>query len=157
MDGVKSPDDPHPFRASLAVLASVLPVSNWVWLAKRRAPVRDWVLNILALCVIAAVVVVMIRVTSAFSPRPLLQLGVFRINPHALQWCVAGLGTFVVINLAQSLRRADRPTFAVISRSPSLLLCIAVGSLQTMINYGVMGFTPSFIMKSYGLSPARTG
>ena len=26
-----------------------------------------------------------------------------------------------------------------------------------MINYGAMGFTPSFLMKHYGLSPATTG
>ena len=26
-----------------------------------------------------------------------------------------------------------------------------------MINYGIMGFTPSFLMKHYGLSPAATG
>ena len=45
----------------------------------------------------------------------------------------------------------------VITRSPALLLCIAIGSLQTMINYGIMGFTPSFLMKHYGLSPTVTG
>jgi MFS family permease len=45
----------------------------------------------------------------------------------------------------------------VITRSPALLLCMAIGSLQTMINYGIMGFTPSFLMKHYGLSPTVTG
>jgi MFS family permease len=34
---------------------------------------------------------------------------------------------------------------------------MGVGSLQTMINYGVMGFTPSFLMRHYDLSPTRTG
>src|SRR5207253_6559239 len=52
---------------------------------------------------------------------------------------------------------ADRPTFEVITRSPALLLCMGVGALQMMINYGTMGFTPSFLMKHYGLSPATTG
>src|SRR5207244_5679453 len=42
-------------------------------------------------------------------------------------------------------------------RSPALLLCLGVGALQMMINYGTMGFTPSFLMKHYGLSPATTG
>jgi MFS family permease len=45
----------------------------------------------------------------------------------------------------------------VITKSPSLLLCMAVGSLQMMINYGVMGFTPSFLMKHYELSATKTG
>src|SRR2546430_9704018 len=34
---------------------------------------------------------------------------------------------------------------------------MGVGALQMMINYGTMGFTPSFLMKHYGLSPATTG
>src|SRR2546429_8654622 len=34
---------------------------------------------------------------------------------------------------------------------------MGVGELQMMINYGIMGFTPSFLMKHYGLSPATTG
>ena len=63
----------------------------------------------------------------------------------------------VVVNLLQRLQLADRPTFEVITRSPALLLCIGVGALQMMINYGTMGFTPSFLMKHYGLSPATTG
>ena len=79
------------------------------------------------------------------------------VNPHALQWTVVGFGIFVVFNLLQSLKYADRPAFMVITRSPALLLCIAIGSLQTMINYGIMGFTPSFLMKHYGLSPTATG
>src|SRR5262249_2527704 len=41
--------------------------------------------------------------------------------------------------------------------SPSLRLCMTIGALQTMINYGIMGFTPSFIMKNYHSSPGATG
>jgi MFS family permease len=157
MEGIESPPDPHPFRASLAVLGSVVPGLNWLWLASRRASARYWVVNLLGLGLIIVVVVMLVRATSAFSPRPPLHLGGLSVNPHALQWGVAGFGAFVVLNLIQSLRLLDRPTFAVITRSPALLLCMAVGSLQMMINYGVMGFTPSFLMKRYGLSPAATG
>jgi MFS family permease len=41
--------------------------------------------------------------------------------------------------------------------SPSLLLLFVVGGLQTAINYGVMGFTPSFLIREYGLDQATTG
>jgi len=34
---------------------------------------------------------------------------------------------------------------------------MGIAALQMMINYGTMGFTPSFLMKHYGLSPATTG
>src|SRR5262249_34100324 len=157
MDGIESPPDPHPFRASLAVLGSVLPVFNWLWLAARKASARDWLANLATLAPGVVVVGVMTQFTSCLSPRPPLQLGGLGVNPHTLQWCVAGFGACVVLNLIYSLRLVDRPTFALITRSPSLLLCMAIGSLQMMINYGTMGFTPSFLMKSYGLSPSTTG
>ena len=79
------------------------------------------------------------------------------ISPHALQWSVIGFGLFVVANLLQSLRRSDPPAFAVLATSPALILCMLIGALQSLINYGVMGFTPSFLMRSYGLSPGITG
>jgi MFS family permease len=79
------------------------------------------------------------------------------VSPHALQWAVVGFGALVVFNLLQRLRIADRPTFEVITRSPALLLCLGIAALQMMINYGTMGFTPSFLMNRYGLSPAATG
>jgi MFS family permease len=68
-----------------------------------------------------------------------------------------GFGALVVVNLLQRLRLADRPTFVCVTRSPALLLCLGIAALQMMINYGTMGFTPSFLMKHYRLSPAATG
>jgi MFS family permease len=118
---------------------------------------RDWRVNFLALAIIATAMVMLTWITSALSPRPPLNFGVLTLNPHALQWGVVGFGMFTVLNLLQSLRVADPPAFAVITGSRSLLLCIAIGALQMMINYGVMGFTPSFLMKHFGLSPAQTG
>ena len=157
MDGIRSPQDPHPVRASLAVLGSVAPVANWWALARRKASMRDWCVNLLALTIIVIAMAVVTWITTTLSPRPKLNFGVLTLSPHALQWGVIGFGMFAVLNLLQSLRVADPPAFAVITGSRSLLLCIAVGSLQMMINYGVMGFTPSFLMKHFGLSPAKTG
>jgi MFS family permease len=157
MDGIESPPDPHPVRASLGVLASVTPVLNWLALARRRASARYWRDNFLALALIVAAMTALARLASAMSPRPPLHFGALEVNPHTLQWTIVGFGIFVVFNLLQSMRLSDRATFTVITQSPSLLLCMAVGSLQMMVNYGVMGFTPSFLMKRYGLSPATTG
>jgi MFS family permease len=56
----------------------------------------------------------------------------------------------------QSLRLTDRPTYNVVF-SPSIILLMVVGGFQTSINYGVMGFTPSFLNRAFGLSPAETG
>ena len=73
-----------------------------------------------------------------------------------LQWFVVGFGAFVILNMFQRLKLTDRPTYNVVL-SPSLILLMVVGGLQTSINYGVMGFTPSYLMREFGLSPAETG
>ncbi|MGN6454512.1 MAG: MFS transporter [Steroidobacteraceae bacterium] len=157
MDGIESPPDPHPFRASLALLGAVTPGANWLALASRRAGAGYWVVNLAATVVVIAAAGLLTRLTAALSPRPPLHFGSLAVSPHLLQWAVVGFGALVIVNLLQRLSLADRPTFEVITRSPALLLCFGVAALQMMINYGTMGFTPSFLMKHYGLSPAATG
>jgi MFS family permease len=100
--------------------------------------------------------VILAKVCAHLSPRPDLVFGSFSISPHTLQWSVIGFGAFVIINLLQGLSLSDKPTFAVISKSPTLIMVMAVGALQSIINYGIMGFTPSFLMKTYDLSMKDT-
>jgi MFS family permease len=157
LDGIESPPDPHPFRASLALLGAVTPGPNWLALAGRRASARYWGVSLSATLLVIAAAMVLTRITSALSPRPPLHLGSLAVSPHVLQWSVVGFGALVVVNLLQRLSLADRPAFEVIRGSPALLLCLGIAALQMMINYGTMGFTPSFLMKHYGLSPAATG
>jgi MFS family permease len=156
MDGMISPPDPHPFQASGGVLAAIMPVTNWVSLWRRGATGRDWLVNIGGLVFICTTMVLATRWASGFSPRPDLDLGGYSVNPHALQWSVVGFGSYVTLNLLQTLRLSDRPVFTLLAKSPSVAMAIAAGSLQMMINYGVMGFTPSFIMKNYGASLSET-
>lgn len=156
IEGIETPKDPHPFKASAAMLGAVTPGTNWFLLWHRGASAKQWTINLVGLALIAIFVVSMISWTQSFSPRPPLEIGAFQLNPHVLQWLVVGFGLFVVLNLFQSFKLTDAPTAAVVL-SPSLLMLILVGGLQTAINYGVMGFTPSFIMRSYGLSAGETG
>ncbi|MXP40491.1 MFS transporter [Altererythrobacter soli] len=146
----------HPFRASAAVLGAVTPGTNWFMLWHRKAGARQWTANLVALGLILAFCWGMIALTQAFSPRPPLEVLGGTLDPHVLQWFVVGFGLFVVFNLFQSFKLTDLPTYKVVL-SPSLLLLMVVGGLQTAINYGVMGFTPSFLVREYGLSMAETG
>ncbi len=157
MDGVPTPHDPHPFRASGQMLAAVLPGTNWLALWQRKAGLRQWLINLIGLVVIIVAMWGLTRWTSALSPRPALSIGGALINPHVLQWAVVGFGLFAILNWLQSLRLTDAPAFAVISKSPALMLTMLVGALQSILNYGVMGFTPSFIINNYAMSPAETG
>ena len=156
-DGIASRVDPAPFRASLDVLIAVLPIGVWWTLARRRAGSGAIVRNVLALIAITVVMVALARLCAVLSPRPPLHVLGLTLDPHALQWTIVGIGGYVVVNFLQSLRLADAPTHAVIMGSPALWLCLIVGSLQTTINYGVMGFTPAFLMKTWHLSAGDVG
>jgi MFS family permease len=156
IEGVPTPPEPHPFAAAFAVLGAVLPVSNWVALARRRAPASVWAGNLAGTALIVGLCYGAAQWGMGFSPRPPLVLAGFSLSPHGLQWSVVGLGLFALLNLVQSLRISDAPALAVM-KSPSLILCMAAGSLQSMINYGCMAFTPAFLMKTYHLTPAQAG
>ena len=156
MDGIEAPEDPHPFKASAAVLGAVTPGANWFMLWHRSAGSKQWTINLIGLAVILTVCYLMTGATQDFSPRPPIEALGLSIDPHVLQWFVVGFGAFVVLNLFQSLKLTDKPTYAVVL-SPSLVLLMVVGGLQTAINYGVMGFTPSFLVREFGLSMAETG
>ncbi|MPT48950.1 MAG: MFS transporter [Sphingobium sp.] len=157
MDGIITKPDPAPFRASAEVFGSVLPLCNWFLLWRKDAGARQWAINIGAMLLIISLMAVITYLCSSFSPRPSLHLGGIAFNPHVLQWSVIGIGLLVIVNLIQSLRINDPAAYAVIFGSPALMICIVAGALQTLINYGVMGFTPLFLMKNYGLTPGETG
>ena len=157
IDGLVPVPDPAPFRASAALFTAILPGSNWLAMARQRASSRQWLANLGGLLALVVAGTLAAQWCAALSPRPPLQLGALTINPHALQWGVVGFGLYVLFNLVQSLRTTDPVAHAVITRSPALLLCMAVGSLQSLINYGIMGFTPAFLMKTYHLTATETG
>ncbi|MFV0644095.1 MAG: MFS transporter [Sphingomonadaceae bacterium] len=152
MDGIETPPDPHPFKASFAVLGSILPLTNWLTLSRLRAGSAVWRNNLVGMTLIIVAMGLVAHAANTFSPRPPLVLGGLTISPHTLQWAVIGFGLFVILNLFQSMKLSDPQAFSVITRSPTLLMVMACGSLQSVINYGVMGFTPLFLIQTYDLS-----
>ena len=151
MDGIATPPEPHPFGASVAVLGAVVPGFNWLSLRNRQAGSSVWLSNLGALALIVVAMIGLTSLCAQISPRPPLHLAGLTISAHALQWGVIGFGLFVIVNLMQGMRLSDPQAFNVISKSPTLIMAMAVGSLQSVLNYGMMAFNPSFIMKSYGL------
>jgi len=69
---------------------------------------------------------------------------------------VVGFAAFVVLNLFQSFKLTDAATYRV-AMNPSLILLMVMGGLQTAINYGVMGFTPSLLIRTFGLTTGQAG
>lgn len=156
MDGIETRPDPAPFKASFALLGSVTPGINFLTLAARGASGRNWVSSIVFIVVTLLLATFLVQWSSAFSPRPALDFGGVPVNPHLIQWGVMAFGAIVIFNLLQGLSLNDRATFVLIVGSPSVMIAMAVGALQTVINYGVMGFTPTFLMTVYGESQAAT-
>jgi MFS family permease len=156
-DGIAPPHDPHPFRASAHTLVAILPVGVWVNFARVRASGVLWLANLAGLAIIVAAVVLLTNWTDglrAANPAVLTIAGI-GLTGNALQWGVSGFGAYVLLNWLQSLRLADRPTYAVIVHSPAMILLIAVSSLQTIINYGVMLWTPNYLNQHFGLSSSK--
>lgn len=158
-DGIIQPKDPHPFRASWDTLASILPGFNWVGFARQRASSTTWAVNLAGLALIIVAMMALTDWTNGLrkvAPPPLTFGGV-SLSGNALQWIVTGFGLYVVLNWLQSLKVRDAPAFAVIARTPALTLLFILAALQSVINYGVMAWSPSFIIKTYGASPAEVG
>lgn len=156
MDGIVTPDDPAPFKASADVLGSVVPGSNWFYLWRRDAGRAQWTINLVGLAVILTAAYALVQLSHAYSSDETLDIYGLQIDPHVLQWGVAAFGAFVVLNLFQSLKMTDKPAYNVIL-SPSLIMLMVIGGLQTAINYGVMAFTPTMLMTSFGLTQAEAG
>jgi MFS transporter, Spinster family, sphingosine-1-phosphate transporter len=150
LEGIPAPRDPHPFRASAQVLGAVLPGLNWLSLARFKAGKNVWRANLLWLAGIAGVMVALFLLTSHLVPKPPLDFGIVTVNPHLLQWSVIGFGLFVLVNFMQNMKITDPQAHQVIAGSPTLIMAFAIGSLQSVINYGMMAFNPSFLMKQYG-------
>ncbi|MFM5923848.1 MAG: MFS transporter [Novosphingobium sp.] len=156
LDGIATPPDPAPFAASWQVLSAVIPGFNWIALRRAKAGPAFWRLNLGALLVIALAMAALTALTSGLSPRPPLDFGAVRLSPHLLQWLVTGFGLFVIVNLMQNMALTDAQAYRVISGSPTLIMAIVVGMLQSVINYGMMAFNPSFLMRYYHLSMKDT-
>ena len=153
------PTHPNPFRTSFETLGSILPVGNWLYFARMRARPRVWAVNLAVLVLIIVAMILMTGWTDSLrkvAPPPLL-LGSLTITGNALQWTVTGFGLYVVVNWLQGLRLRDAPAHALIARSPALGLLFVLAALQSVVNYGVMGWTPAFLIKHFGSSPADVG
>jgi MFS transporter, Spinster family, sphingosine-1-phosphate transporter len=152
MDGIPTPHDPHPFRAGAQVLGSVLPGFNWLSLSHFKVKGAIWRDNLLWLIGITGVMTALFLLTSHLSPRPPLDFGAVKISPHLLQWAVIGFGLYVLVNFMQNMKVTDAQAHRVITGSPTLMMGMAVGALQSIINYGMMAFNPSFLIKQYHLT-----
>lgn len=158
-DGIPPRSDPRPLHESAKTLASILPGFAFLEFARVKARPIDYAANIAGAALIIAAAVALNQWTAGlkeFNPVA-LRIGSVELTGSALQWAVTAFGAYVVLSWLQSLRLRDRPAFALIARSPAVVAAIMLTALQSVINYGVMAWTPSYLIKEYDLAPAEVG
>lgn len=137
-DGIPSPPVPDPFRRFFTELSSVLPPFTLFHAAGfgRRA----LFVNILGLLVALAAMSFMIRMTGNWP-----------------QWVAIGLAGYAVFSWAQSIRRRDPPTFALIWGTPTFLFVVVGFGLISMIGYAVGFWQAPYAIRTFGADKAVAG
>ncbi len=158
-DGVIAPPDPHPVRAAWATLAAILPGTAWLNFARQKAGGGVWAVNLIGLAlIVAAAIGLSLWTTALRSVNPVaLALGPIVLNGNELQWGVTAFGAYVLLCWLQSLYLADRPSFALLVTSPAMLLTMAIGAGQTLLNYGIQAWSASYIIRTFAVDPATVG
>jgi MFS family permease len=158
-DGIVTPPDPAPFRASGHILVAILPLGVWINFLRQRAHPRSWAINIGGLAAIVIAAMLLTAWTDSLrSENPIaIPLSDGGLTGNAVQWLVSGFGAYVLLNWFQSLRLSDKPAFATIGGNPALIVMIVMAALQTVINYGIMAFTPAYLIAEFDQSATEVG
>ncbi len=122
IDGIESPEDPHPFRGFVRELYTVIPPFTFIGAAGR---------GIVPLALNVAVFLGALLV--GYTLTEVLQSGPGLIVPAITdQWLLLAIGYYAVFCWASALRVRDYPTFALTWGSPAFLC--------TILGYGSVAF-----------------
>ncbi|MCS6986315.1 MAG: MFS transporter [Sphingomonadaceae bacterium] len=137
-DGIASPPEPRPFARFFAELSSVLPPLTLLHAARfgRRALAA----NLWALVVAGLLVALVVRVTG-----------------NAPQWIAIGLAGYAIFSWAQSIRRRDPPTFALIWGTPAFLYLVGAFGLISMIGYATAFWQAPYALRVFAADRALAG
>ena len=122
IDGLKTPEDSHPFRGFVKELYTVIPPFTFVGAAARGVPALA--LNLL---VLVGAMTVAVGLTALLDSGPGLI-----VSAITDQWLLLGIGYYSVFCWASALRHRDYPTFKLTWGSPAFLC--------TILGYGTVAF-----------------
>jgi MFS family permease len=74
-----------------------------------------------------------------------------------MQWTIMAAGLYILLCWAQSLRLRDPVAHTVLLRTPALNAVVAVAVLQTVVNYALMGWTATYLVRRFDQSLASVG
>jgi MFS family permease len=123
---------PGAWRDFGSELAAILPPLTLLSAARRG----DLPINLLALALVAAAAAALAALTGDVP-----------------QWVAYGLGVYAIVSWVQSLRRRDRPVYALIWGCPTfVMLAAAIGSIS-FISYAVAFWAPPYALRTFYATP----
>jgi MFS family permease len=159
-DGVIQPNAPHPVKAAFGELFAVLPLTCQWRLWRLGAKPREIGLSLAALVVIVLAVIGMTTFTQGLISAPLpalFHLGSIAVTSHGLEWATIGLGGAVILGWVQSLKQADRPTYALLWANPQMISMTVASALYMTQTYGLTTFSAKYAITHFHASPGVVG
>ena len=138
IDGIVTIQEPHPFRSFATELASVIPPFTFFH-AAGHGP-RALAANLAAAAVAVAAAVGLI---AAFGDWP--------------QWSALCAGGYTTFSWAQSLKRRDLPTYALIWGTPTFLFNIVGFGSMALVTYATNFWSAPYAIRSFGIDAATAG
>jgi hypothetical protein len=141
MDGIPEPPrHPHPFREFARELRAVIPPFTLLHLHLEGAGARAIAANLVAAALLAA---------SAW--------GATRTLGTPVQWLALAIGLYCAVSWVQALRIRDPATFALVFRTPALLLACVGFSFLAFTGYGIGFWAAPFLIRVHGATESQVG
>ncbi|BDI59645.1 MFS transporter [Qipengyuania nanhaisediminis] len=122
IDGLPTPEDPHPFKSFMRELYTVIPPFTFVGAAMRGAGALAINIAVLLASLLSAYVLTLILDSGSG----------FIVSAITDQWLLLAIGYYAVFCWASALRQRDYPTFMLTWGSPAFLC--------TILGYGTVAF-----------------
>jgi MFS family permease len=136
-EGIVTQTHPEPYKVLGTELASVVPVFNLIALRRVGASIP---VNLAAAAGIAVVCWLLAVVTNNIP-----------------QWVALGIGVYVVVSWAQSLKARDNATFAMIFKSKAMIYTMIAFPTISFVTYGVGYWTAPLLLRLHDVSATEVG
>ncbi|MGB3754244.1 MAG: MFS transporter [Parerythrobacter sp.] len=147
IDGMPTPEDPHPFRGFVQELFTVIPPFTFFGAAARG--VGALAINV-AMFAGAFAVAYLLTIT--------LESGAGNIIPAITdQWTLIAIGYYAVFCFATSLRARDYPTFALTWGSPAFLCTILGYGTVAFMAYSMSYWGAPYAERTFDVSKSELG
>ncbi len=136
-EGLVTKPHPAPYKVLGTEMAAVIPPFNIVAIVRTGASLR---FNLIALVGIAIVAVLLITLTGSVA-----------------QWVATGIGVYVTISWAQSLKSRDPATFGMIFGTKAMIYTMIAFPTIAFVAYGVGFWTAPYLMRAHGATATEVG